>query len=69
MIDALVDGLVGATQDAHRVRRMSRALTPVLDAADPGAAWQALDVSGRQAVARVLRTVTLLPAPTGAQTV
>jgi DNA invertase Pin-like site-specific DNA recombinase len=42
------------------------ALDGLLDAPDPGAAWLALsDVAGRQAVARELCTVTLLPAPTG----
>jgi site-specific DNA recombinase len=41
------------------------ALSSVSSARDPGSAWLALDVAGRQAVARELCSVTLLPAPTG----
>jgi DNA invertase Pin-like site-specific DNA recombinase len=44
----------------------TNAVTGVLAAPDPGQAWLDLpDVAGRQAVARELCTVTLLPAPTG----
>jgi site-specific DNA recombinase len=41
------------------------ALSAVAAVSDPGAAWLALDVAARQAVARELCTVTLLPAPVG----
>jgi site-specific DNA recombinase len=43
----------------------SGALAGVLAAPDPGSAWLGLDVVGKQAVARELCTVTLLPAPAG----
>lgn len=44
--------------------RSSR-LGPLLSAADPGEAWRNLDVSARQAVARAVVTVTLLPTGPG----
>jgi site-specific DNA recombinase len=43
----------------------TNAMSGLLAAPDPGAAWLLLDVAGRQTVARELCTVTLLPAPTG----
>jgi DNA invertase Pin-like site-specific DNA recombinase len=41
------------------------ALSSVASARDPGSAWLTLDVAGKQAVARELCTVTLLPASAG----
>lgn len=43
----------------------STRLGPILAAADPGEAWRNLDASARQAVARTVVTVTLLPAGPG----
>jgi hypothetical protein len=61
-LQAKLDEVTAKIAAAGRVS----ALSSVASTRDPGAAWLALDdVAARQAVARELCSVTLLPAPTG----
>jgi site-specific DNA recombinase len=75
------DGLLTARQLSQATERLERrlaevnrrlasagragALASLIETPDPGAAWLALDVAARQAVARELITITVLPAPQG----